>query len=281
MTGHSWDPTLYAGSARHYATGRIAYPVELAEGFARELRLDRTQRLLDVGCGPGSLTLLLAPWFDESIGIDADPDMIVEAERLAAQADLERVTFRRLLAEDLPADLGLFDVITFAQSFHWLDRPRVAALARSMLRTGGVCAHVHATTHHQGVDDAEAVTTLPHPLPPHDEITGLVRRYLGPVRRAGSRLLPGGTLSGEAEIYRAAGFVGPQRFEVAGRDVVRSTDQIVAGVYSLSSATPHLFGSRQPAFESELRALLDTVSPQGRFSERVHPMAVELWAPAG
>lgn len=246
--------------------------------FAHELGLDRTQRLLDVGCGPGSLTLVLAPWFAETVGVDADPDMIIEAERLATETDLEGVTFRRLLAEDLPADLGLFDVVSFAQSFHWLDRPRVATTARSMLRPGGVCAHVHATTHH-GVDDLEVVDTLSYPVPPRDEITGLVRRYLGPVRRAGRRLLPEGTLSGEAEIFSAAGFTGPRRFEIPGWDVVRSTDQIVAGVYSLSSATPHLFGTRQPAFESELRALLATASPDGLFSERVRSMAVDLWAP--
>lgn len=274
MTGPSWDPTLYAGSARHYATGRIGYPVELAEAFAHELGLDRTQRLLDVGCGPGSLTLMLVPWFAESVGIDADPDMIIEAARLAAAAGTAHVRFAQLLAEDLPADLGHFDVITFAQSFHWLDRPRVAATARSMLRPGGVVAHVHTTTHH-GVQDPVAVRTLPYPVPPQAEITGLVRRYLGLVHRSRHRTLPDGT-QGEAEVYRAAGLTGPRRFEIPGRDVVRSTDQIVAGVYSLSSATPHLFGTRHTAFEAELRALLATASPAGQFSERVRPTVVDL-----
>jgi ubiquinone/menaquinone biosynthesis C-methylase UbiE len=34
--------------------------------------------LLDVGCGPGSLTLLLAPYVSEAIGVDADGDMLGE-----------------------------------------------------------------------------------------------------------------------------------------------------------------------------------------------------------
>jgi trans-aconitate methyltransferase len=57
--GWQWDPSLYAGSARFYSIGRVAYPAELVAA----LELDGTGRLLDVGCGPGSLNLLLAPHF--------------------------------------------------------------------------------------------------------------------------------------------------------------------------------------------------------------------------
>jgi hypothetical protein len=57
----SWDKSLYEGSARYYGAGRLPYPDAVADAFARELGLDGTQSLLDVSCGPGSLTLLLAP----------------------------------------------------------------------------------------------------------------------------------------------------------------------------------------------------------------------------
>ncbi|MEX5712051.1 hypothetical protein AB1484_28105 [Parafrankia sp. FMc6] len=84
-------------------------------------------------------------------------------------------------AEDLSGRLGIFRVVTFAQSFHWLDRPRAAAAARRMLVPDGLCVFVHATTH-EGVPGDDA---LPHPRPPREAITSLVRRYLGPLRRAG------------------------------------------------------------------------------------------------
>ena len=79
------DETLYAGSAPYYATGRVPYPAELAEAVASKLSLDESGRLLDCGCGRGSLTLLLAPYFGEAVAIDADPDMIAQA---AARARL-------------------------------------------------------------------------------------------------------------------------------------------------------------------------------------------------
>jgi len=132
-----WDPTLYAGSAPHYARGRVAYPPALADLLADELGLDGSGRLLDVGCGPGSLTLLLAPLVAEATGIDADPDMVAEAERLAARAGVRTVRWLVMRAEQLPAGLGTFRLVTFAQSFHWMDRPRVAAAVHGMLAAGG------------------------------------------------------------------------------------------------------------------------------------------------
>ncbi|WP_410589985.1 class I SAM-dependent methyltransferase [Amycolatopsis sp. lyj-23] len=257
-----WDPSLYSGSARYYARGRAAYPPELATAFAAELGLDGTGRLLDVGCGPGSLTLLLAGRFEEAIGLDADGDMLAEAARLAAEAGTGNCRWVHRRAEDLPAGLGRFRLITFAQSFHWFDRPRVAAAARGMLATGGVCAHVHASTHE-----------LVHPA-----ITELVQEYLGPVRRAGRGTLPGGTVGGEAAIYRAAGFHGPRRFEVPGRDVSRTVDEVVAGVFSLSSSAPHLFGERRAEFEAELRRRL---APAETFTAQLPGIAVDLWVTKG
>lgn len=265
----SWDPDLYAGTAAYYTVGRWAYPPELADAFTAELGLDGRGRLLDVGCGPGSLTLLLAPRFAEAVGIDADPDMVAEARRRAPGA-----RFERMLAEELPGGLGLFDVVTFAQSFHWLDQRRVAVLVRGMLTAGGVCAQVHATTH-RGVDpDRE----LPHPQPPHDDIAELVRRFLGPVRRAGGRLVPQDPPSDYAAAFVAAGFTGPRRFEVPGRVVVRTADQVVAAYFSLSSSTPHLLGKGRSEFEAELRRLLHDVAPDGVFAERAREIAVDVWS---
>ncbi|MFD8499230.1 class I SAM-dependent methyltransferase [Amycolatopsis sp. NPDC059657] len=71
--------SLYSGSAPYYARGRFAYPEALADALAAELSLDGSGRLLDVGCGPGSLTLLLAGHFEQAVGIDADSDMLAEA----------------------------------------------------------------------------------------------------------------------------------------------------------------------------------------------------------
>jgi SAM-dependent methyltransferase len=270
-----WDPTLYAGSAPHYARGRVAYPQALVDLLAGELGLDGSGRLLDVGCGPGSLTLLLAPLVAQATGIDADPDMIAEAGRLAVQAGVPNVCWQVLRAEDLPAGLGTFRLVTFAQSFHWMDRHRVAAAVHGMLEAGGTCVHVHAVTH-EGVETSRP---LPHPQPPRAAIADLVRRYLGPERRAGQGVLAAGTPGSEDDVYRSAGFTGPRHLELPGVVVERSADQVVAAVLSLSGSAPHLFGARLAAFEADLRRILDDASPTGVFSQHMREVALDLWHP--
>jgi SAM-dependent methyltransferase len=271
-----WDETLYAGSAAHYGTGRMPYPPALGDILRSELRLDGTGRLLDVGCGPGSLTLLLAPFFEAAVGVDADPDMIVEARRRADDLNATSVEWRRLRAEDLPAGLGGFRVATFAQSFHWMDQPRVARCVREMLTADGAWVHVHATTH-RGVPGDDP---LPHPRVPWEGIDDLVARYLGPVRRAGQGSLSTGTRDGEEDVMRAAGFIGPTRIEVGGGQLVhRDADDVVSAVFSLSSSAPHLFADRLPAFEADLRRLLRDAGPTGSFSELTREIAVVIWRP--
>jgi SAM-dependent methyltransferase len=271
-----WDESLYAGSASYYSVGRTPYPESIADALRDELGLDGTGRLLDVGCGPGSLTLLLAPLFASAVGVDADAGMLEEARARAARAGLSNLDWYRLRAEDLPADLGPFRVVTFAQSFHWMDRSLVAERVRGLLAPDGAWVHVGATTSH-GVD---VDGPLPHPRPPWDAIEALVIDYLGTLLRAGQGTLPRGNRSGEEDVMRAAGYAGPTRIEVDhGRVLDRSADEIVASVFSLSRSAPHLFGDRLPAFEADLRALLVAASPGGRFSEIRREMALVIWRP--
>lgn len=266
------DEALYAGSARYYASGRLPYPETLPEVLRTGLGLDGRGRLLDVGCGPGTLTRRLAPLFDSAVGIDADAGMIAEARR----SGVDGVAWRHMRAEQLPAGLGTFRVATFAQSFHWMDRPLVARLVRAMLEPGGAWVHVDGITHR----GAAGGDPLRHPEPPREAIDALVRRYLGPVRRAGTALLPQGTPSGEAEVMRAAGYLGPERLPAGGGTAYeRSEDQVVAGVFSLSWSAPHLFGSRLAEFERDLRALLRSASPSGRFAERSGETVLLIWRP--
>jgi SAM-dependent methyltransferase len=271
-----WDETLYRGSAAYYGVGRRPYPPVVADKLAETFRLDGTQRVLDVGCGPGSLTLLLAPRVALATAIDADPEMIAAARAAAERAGVANVEWRCMRAEELPAGLGRFALVTFAQSFHWLDRARVAGVVRGMLEAGGACVHVQATTHRGDSSD----DTLDHPRPPYDQIDALVRAYLGPVRRAGSGLLRTGTPADEDDVLRSAGFTGPTRLELDTAEVVtRTADEVVAATFSLSSSAPHLFGADAGRFESELRALLHDAAPDGTFSERTRGIALDVWRP--
>jgi hypothetical protein len=87
-------------------------------------------------------------------------------------------------------------------------------------------------------------------------------------------------VGGEDVIFRAAGFSGPTRLVVEAGVADRTEDQVVASVFSLSGSTPHLFGERRGEFERDLRALLRRVSPDGRFSERMREIWLDVWRPS-
>lgn len=271
--GWQWDRTLFQGSAAHYERGRLPYAPGFDETLATALGLDGRGRLLDVGCGPGIVTLDMARFFDEAVGMDPDEDMLAEAERRAQRRGATNVRWVAARAEDLPAGLGEFRVVTFAQSFHWTERERVAATVLRMLEPGG--AFVHISDHKKRPAEP---APLPLPAPPYARISDLVRRYLGPVRRAGRGTLADGTPGREDLVLARAGFTSLERYVVpAGEVVNRTADDIVAYAFSRSDSAPHLFGDRLGEFERDLRAVLRQASPDGRFAEHLPATEIMVW----
>ncbi len=257
----TYDPTIYLGAAAHYRPGRPPYSPELEATLTRELRLDGHGRLLDVGCGPGILTLRLAGLFDEAVGLEPDPDMLTEAARVATAAGVRNITWVRGLAEDLPAAApGPFRLVTFGQSFHWTDELRVAEAVYDMLEPGGAIALIVHT-----LKDRDRPAPPGHPPIPHDELQVLVVKYLGSERRMGQGFAPVRNHRFE-DILVQTRFAPPRSVFAPGvSDLLRGVDGVISGYLSLSSSAPHLFDDQLDAFIAEARALLESRSSDGLF----------------
>jgi SAM-dependent methyltransferase len=255
-----YDPTIYLGSARYYASGRPAYSRDLVATLTRELALDGIGRLLDVGCGPGTLAIELAANFAETTALDLDADMLAEGARRAAQAGVA-VRWVRARAEDIPAlGLGTFRLVTFGQSFHWTARERVAESVYEILEPGGtlaLVAHLH--------DGRPKPPGPDHPPIPHDAIRALIDGYLGPRRRAGQGFAHQAEDRYEDALARTR-FGTPRTIFCAGRpDIVQDVDGVLANYLSTSFAAPHLFGGRLEQFKADVRARLLIESRHGLF----------------
>jgi SAM-dependent methyltransferase len=255
-----YDPTLYHGAAPHYAPGRPPYSRALVATLTAEVSLDGTGRLLDVGCGPGILTVELSPSFHDAIGLDPDADMLAEGARRAREAGIENIRWIQAVAEEIPTvALGPCRLVTFGQSYQWTDQVAVGEAVYDVLEPGGAMALVvHAL---EGRWQPEGPG---YPPIPHDELRALVRRYLGPRRRAGQGFTP------EFERYEDAlsrtRFGAPRSVFAPGRsDIVRDVDGVLSGYLSTSYAAPHLFGDDLDAFEADVRALLTERTPEGLF----------------
>lgn len=137
---HAPDPRFWDALAESYAKKPLPNP----EATARKLVVTRallrpTDRLLDLGCGTGTILLELAPHVAEAHGMDLSPGMIAIANRKAAAAGAGNVTFRAQAAGGLD-DLAdaTYDSVCAFNLLHLVDDP--PALARSIfrvLRPGG------------------------------------------------------------------------------------------------------------------------------------------------
>ena len=277
----SWDASLFAGAARYYEQGRLPYAPGLADVFGRSLGLDGQGRLLDVGCGPGTVTLALASLFEAVVGLDPDAEMLSQASLAAASRGAGNATWVRSRAEELPAGLGAFRAVTFAASFHWMDRPLVATAVATMLDAGGAVVQVDAPAYRADELAAESPRgTLAFPPPPDGALDQLRRRYLGRDRRAG-RGIRNTSPDDEDAVFRQAGFLPAETVTVPDRRAVEQTaDDLVARVFSSSSTAPHLFGGRRGDYEADVRKILAQASPAGRFSVRLPDNILRIWRPA-
>jgi SAM-dependent methyltransferase len=256
----SYDPTIYEGAAAHYRRGRPAYSPKLETALSEELDLDGSGRLLDGGCR-GVLTVRLAPLFEEAVGLDPDPAMIAEGRRFAREEGITNVRWVQALAEDLrEAAPGPYRLVTFGQSFHWTEEAQVAEAVYDVLEPGGGLALIVHTV------EGRIVPPSPGPPPiPHAEIEAVVERYLGSTRRVGQGVAPVRTHRFEDVLVRTR-FGAPRQVFVTGiPDLVRDSESVLSGYFSLATSAPHLFGDRVEDFACEVRELMAARSGEGLF----------------
>lgn len=101
----------------------------------------KPRRILDLGCGTGSMTLMLKQTFPEAevIGLDLSPYMLVVAEHKANKAGLT-LQWRHGQAEHTPFADASFDLITAALLFHETPPAVAQAILREsyrLLKVGG------------------------------------------------------------------------------------------------------------------------------------------------
>jgi len=117
-----------------YARFRPEYPRALADWLAG-VAPDRAAAL-DVGCGNGQLTRLLAPHFRQVTGIDPSADQIAHA------AQVDGIDYRCAPAERMPMSDASVSLVTAAQAAHWFDLPAFYREVRRVGRPGAVLALV-------------------------------------------------------------------------------------------------------------------------------------------
>lgn len=104
-----------------------------------KLSLVGNERLLDIGCGDGKITIEIAGSLPEGsiVGIDNSGEMIELARSKYPEEDFQNVRFLQIDARNLPFD-GEFDVVFSNAALHWIQNhyPVLQGINRS-IKSGG------------------------------------------------------------------------------------------------------------------------------------------------
>jgi trans-aconitate methyltransferase len=247
-------PAFSGEVSEYYQRFRRGYPPSVAGALAEVFALTRDDVVLDLGCGTGQLTRVLAPSIGAVLGMDPEPAMLAQARQATAEPNVSWLLGADTDLGALTAALGpgRLAAVTVAQALHWMDHERLFAAVRPLLRPGG------------GV----AVVTNGAPLWLQDTawsaaLREVVSGYLGtPLHRTC------GTDAASQERYAdalsAAGYAVDLR--VVEYATTLSVEEIVGGVFSAMSPEQLPAPDARPAFTERVR---EAVTPHGPLREQV------------
>ena len=254
------DPAaLFAGTAYYYARYRPPYPEAVLAAIATEFGVAEDTRVLDLGTGTGQVAIPLAARCREVVATDISAAMLAEGRQAAARAGIANIRWLELAAEAVTPALGRFGLVTIGQAFHWMDRDAVLRRVGPLLESGGGIALLGMTT----------IWGAPEPWA--QGVMAVIRRWLGPERRAGAGVHTATSAHNHRPFEEVLADGGFTRVTTRAWPVVHvwSLDEVVGYLYSTSYCSPALFGDRLAAFEADLRRELLTIEPAGRFGQAI------------
>lgn len=139
VTPIPFEPHRFATAAPHYLTGRPAYAPRLIERVAGMCQLRDSDRVLDLGCGPGQLAVAFAPLAGAVVAMDPEPEMLRVAAEAAAGTG-GKVTFVNGSSYDLGPAMGRFRLVTIGRAFHWMDRIETLRRLDALIEPDGAIA---------------------------------------------------------------------------------------------------------------------------------------------
>jgi ubiquinone/menaquinone biosynthesis C-methylase UbiE len=245
-------------AAKYYLSGRSEYASLLIRRVVGLCALDRTQRILDLGCGPGQLAMAFAPFVREVTALDPEPEMLEIARRNASSGQLN-IHFIQAGSGDLGPEFGRFQAVTIGRAFHWMDRAATLKVFDVMIEPEGAVV-LFGDSHPEVPDNSW-----------HTPYRQLVDRYAEGDSEQARRRSPE-WLTHEA-ILLASLFNQMERISVLERRFT-PIGRLTNRAFSFSSTAPQRLGAKANIFANEIRELMGTYALDGVVAEVVESTAL-------
>jgi SAM-dependent methyltransferase len=248
----------FATTAEFYEQYRPPYPAAFFRSVAQKLALDKRHALIDLGTGPGVLALGFAQYVGRVAGVDPEPAMLAAARAAAARAGTE-IIFIEGRAEDLPAEIGSFDVVTIGRALHWMDHAALGPVFARIVAPDGailICASFSA----------------------RDGSNPWLEDYDAARRRWSNEDLSSVWRKGEHAHRNPDDVLGPLGFGVVDAIMVRATQEVSAAdlaqrVLTFSSSSPAALGDKADAMLDDIEARLLPFARNGVLTETLMAVA--------
>jgi ubiquinone/menaquinone biosynthesis C-methylase UbiE len=167
-------------------------------------------RILDLGCGTGTLTILIKKTHPDTevVGLDGDPKILNIARAKAAKAGVE-LTFNNAMAFELPYPDASFDRVVSSLVFHHLTRENKVRALEEVFRVLKPYGELHVADWGKPQNLLMRVASLPLRMfdgleTTHDNVKGLLPEMF---RKAGFEEVQEATrfmtLFGTLSLYKA------------------------------------------------------------------------------
>lgn len=252
----NYGQVLFKGAAKYYSKYRPLYPASLIRFLVKRFSLDGNGKMLDLGCGTGQLAHRFSDWFEQIVGIDPEPEMIQEAERLTKEIRAENInwfngdidSYRENYEES-------FRLVTIAKAFHWMDRTTVLETLYNMVTLNGGVAIIDNYSPNKVV------------LPWQEKVNEVVKHWYGEERKAGNTTYSHPLISHQEVIENSPFDLEVYHMPPYGQ--IWTVDSIIGNIYSTSYGSKRFLGEHVQLFENHLREELLALNETGVFKEQI------------
>ncbi|WP_166427271.1 class I SAM-dependent methyltransferase [Nonomuraea mesophila] len=243
---------LFGGAAPYYARYRPGYGRAAIDHLAAALGAD--SRVLDLGCGPGTIAIPLARRVRSVLAVDPAREMLDEGRRLAdGVPNLVWLPGDSTVLRALPP----FEHVVMGRSFHWMDRRSVLTELGEVLPPGGAVALV-------GPVKRQGEPWQPDSQPWQPVEVRVCDAFGLDIRTAATSFHATG--EHHHDLLAASPFSSLES-RIFSRRLTWDVDGLVGLQLSYSYSSPARLGERLPAFVEALRRALLTDNPAGRWEQ--------------
>jgi ubiquinone/menaquinone biosynthesis C-methylase UbiE len=132
---------IWTGKASSYDRVRPTPPLALLDLLTQVIGMPHPALVVDVGSGTGLSTAIWGERAERVIGIEPNADMRKEAvHKVEDHPYAAHIEYREGVAHRTGLPDGCADIVTAAQSFHWMEPTATLAEIARILRPGGLFA---------------------------------------------------------------------------------------------------------------------------------------------